>query len=495
MVHVRLNEKETNPNPHINFITPLKMMDPQAEDEARQLLRALAAQVRPVMKAEGFVVNSFEEYEHNQVFAGRNWNSGETVELVLRGAHGGFLSTSWLLSTLLHELAHIKHMNHGPAFQALWAKLRADVRRLQSEGYYGDGFWSSGTRLADFARVGGHGLDSGDLPEYMCGGAQTRARPSSLKRGRRQPAVGASNRTGPQTTKKRKPGTRVRTKGAFAGSTGRALNEDIEDEELKRVGTGFRKQARSKRAREERALAAERRLLALHDRSTKTLATKEPSEDEGENEEDSDYEWVAETDQDRRRAVLGSAETSDLDGLKAWQRDYSSDFIFPPIASGSGSGSSSVLQGKSSPTRPSTHSRHGGKDVSEDSGVIELSSDEEDLPPRGCDVQVLPKGGTAVGSSAMVPHQEREQKFSPASHVDSDPQVGLDPWLQTSKGGVSVPTSTLEKSTSGRATRPCGLEASRDVIETFQGRRQKPTDVVRSRFKPTFYSADTNSGV
>ena len=61
MVHVRLNEKEANPNPHINFITPLKMADPQAEEEARQLLRALAAQVRPIMKAEGFVVNSFEE--------------------------------------------------------------------------------------------------------------------------------------------------------------------------------------------------------------------------------------------------------------------------------------------------------------------------------------------------------------------------------------------------------------------------------------------------
>ena len=61
MVHVRLNEKETNPNPHINFITPLKMMDPQGEEEARRLLRALAAQVRPIMKAEGFVVNSFEE--------------------------------------------------------------------------------------------------------------------------------------------------------------------------------------------------------------------------------------------------------------------------------------------------------------------------------------------------------------------------------------------------------------------------------------------------
>ena len=60
MVHLRLNEKEANPNPHINFITAL----PKSGDEierARQLLRALAAQVKPVMKAHGFTVNSFEE--------------------------------------------------------------------------------------------------------------------------------------------------------------------------------------------------------------------------------------------------------------------------------------------------------------------------------------------------------------------------------------------------------------------------------------------------
>ena len=80
-------------------------------------------------------------------------------------------------------------MNHGPAFQALWAKLRNDVRELQSEGYYGDGrkrntayhilplislrlllgYWSSGHRLADSSRVGGQGLDPADLPEYMVG--------------------------------------------------------------------------------------------------------------------------------------------------------------------------------------------------------------------------------------------------------------------------------------------------------------------------------------
>lgn len=61
MVHVRINEKEANPNPHVNFIAPLRFNDAAAEEEARQLLRALAAQVRPIMKTEGFVVNSLEE--------------------------------------------------------------------------------------------------------------------------------------------------------------------------------------------------------------------------------------------------------------------------------------------------------------------------------------------------------------------------------------------------------------------------------------------------
>lgn len=76
MVHSRFNEKETSPNPYINFITSLPAED---SEDARQFLRALAAQVRPIMKAHGLTVNSLEEYEHNAVFAGRNWESGETI--------------------------------------------------------------------------------------------------------------------------------------------------------------------------------------------------------------------------------------------------------------------------------------------------------------------------------------------------------------------------------------------------------------------------------
>jgi hypothetical protein len=60
MGHGRYNEKELNPNPSINFISCLPD-EPARREEARQLLRALAAQVRPVMKQHGFEVNSLEE--------------------------------------------------------------------------------------------------------------------------------------------------------------------------------------------------------------------------------------------------------------------------------------------------------------------------------------------------------------------------------------------------------------------------------------------------
>ncbi|PFH52957.1 hypothetical protein AMATHDRAFT_73782 [Amanita thiersii Skay4041] len=320
MVHFRLNQAESNPNPHINFITALPASTPEDAEAARQLLRALAAQVRPVMKSHGFVINSFEEYEHNSVFAGRNWNSGETVELVLRRQDGLFLPTYWLMSTLCHELAHIKYMNHGPAFQALWKQLRVEVRVLQDKGYYGDGYWSSGQRLIDSARVSGDGIDPGDLPEFMCGGAQSRARPSSIRR--RRPIT--SNDTTGRQTKKRKAGTRVTAKNAFLGQ-GATLAESFSDVS----GTRTRINSNgSKRAREERALAAEKRLKALQDKSKPNASTSTSSK-----QNDDEVEIIHETDAERRQILLNSGEQdTDLQGLRldkstSW-KEFQREFNF-----------------------------------------------------------------------------------------------------------------------------------------------------------------------
>lgn len=75
MVHFRVNERESNPNPHVNFITALPAQSERAQEEARQLLRALAAQVRPVMKAHGFAVNTLEEVRELR------WDHGLPVSL------------------------------------------------------------------------------------------------------------------------------------------------------------------------------------------------------------------------------------------------------------------------------------------------------------------------------------------------------------------------------------------------------------------------------
>ncbi|KZV97438.1 WLM-domain-containing protein [Exidia glandulosa HHB12029] len=313
MVHYRLNEREVNPNNFINFIVPLPARD---EDYARELLRALAAQVKPVMKAHGYTVNSFEEarrdtehYKHNTVFLGRNWNAGETIEIVLRRAGGSFWPTNSLLDTLCHELAHItaymQHMNHSRNFHMLWAQLRREVEELQANGYFGDGMWSSGMRLGDDERVGPSELAEGDAPEYICGGAHKESRKRALGRRRNtmRRKAGPSNFTGPQTEKKGKPGRRIRGDDLFEGD-GKALNDDRSGS-AKTVGIGFRKQAGSKSAREARAAAAEARLARL------TAGTPKPPDiDKDENASDEDDEDESEpckeTDDDRRQMLLES---------------------------------------------------------------------------------------------------------------------------------------------------------------------------------------------
>ncbi|KAK0450166.1 WLM domain-containing protein [Armillaria borealis] len=416
MVHARFNEKEPNPNPHVNFVTPLPGND---QDDARQLLRALAAQVRPVMKAHGFVVNSLEEVgifplstlqshtlhstnitmflqEETGTMAKLSASIADFLGICYRTPdHEPFRarsSATWRIIftyLLAHEhsmpRAHIKHMNHGPTFQALWKQLRTEVRNLQDRGYYGDGYWSAGTRLADSAKVAGEGIDPGDLPEYMCGGAQTRSRPSATRRRRsgRRGDVVPSNHTGRQTAKRRKAGGRVTSKYAFQGE-GLSLNDSTGEEGVK--GAGFKKQAGSKRAREERALAAERRLQALQSHSAVKVDIKEEEEDTADRS-DSEVEIVSETDGERREALI-SSEKDVLRNLKSSWEEFKDDFIFTGD----------------------------GKD-----NVIEISSDEEDVKGELCDIPV-PSGSTFTSG---MNDGEKRSKYKGKEKEKETPPLGL----------------------------------------------------------------------
>lgn len=81
-----------------------------------------------------------------------------------------------------------------------------------------------------------------DFRLVKCGGAQTRQRPTATRRRRTRRPAGPSNHTGAQTAKRRKAGSRVTAQNIFRGE-GRALNEDVFDEDWKKAGAGFRKQA------------------------------------------------------------------------------------------------------------------------------------------------------------------------------------------------------------------------------------------------------------
>ncbi|WWC58662.1 uncharacterized protein I303_101206 [Kwoniella dejecticola CBS 10117] len=208
---LRLNERQANPNPYIIFIRSLR--NKKDHTDAEDILKSVAAQMKTIMRDRFMQVHTLEEAAFNRVFAGRNWNHGQSIELVLRGPSGRFLPMQYIISVMCHEMAHIEQMNHGPKFQKLMAEIKADVSRLQARGYYGDGFWSDGKRLKDSVRMGGEGYRASDFPEYVCGVSASDAR--KAKRPARGPGASrtpglvqgeASHRSGRQTEYRRKAG-------------------------------------------------------------------------------------------------------------------------------------------------------------------------------------------------------------------------------------------------------------------------------------------------
>ncbi|GAA5963921.1 hypothetical protein JCM8115_002758 [Rhodotorula mucilaginosa] len=256
--HLRINDPKPNPNDNITFIRVLE--DRPDSDQALKILEALAAQFKPIMKEWGFGVNSLVEYEWNTTFAGRNWNAGEVVEIVLRRRDGSFAPYQFLLYVMCHELAHIREMNHSWAFQKVNSQLRASLARLRAQNYYGDGFWSSGRSL-QYPNAEVPAAET-ELATLTCGGANKKSRG---RRRRRQTGFGGEPQrergsavklgtTGRQTAIARKAGGRVSKKNAFVGQ-GQVLSEDP-------AQSTFKRRAQAQQAIEARAAAAEARIAA-----------------------------------------------------------------------------------------------------------------------------------------------------------------------------------------------------------------------------------------
>lgn len=183
----RLNVRKQPPNKLITFISPLDGPDKAI---AQDFLERVAAIVYPIMRDNGLAVMSLDEFPTNKEFWGRNFNAGECIQLVLKNPNTGlWLPFQFVQGVMIHELAHIKQMNHSRAFWSVNNKFSAQLRTLLSTGYTGEGFWSAGRVLISSECTQDRPLAEVDMPNSLCGGTyRTRTRTRKNRTGTDQAA-------------------------------------------------------------------------------------------------------------------------------------------------------------------------------------------------------------------------------------------------------------------------------------------------------------------
>lgn len=86
-----------------------------------------------------------------------------SIKIRLRHASTGEpLKYSSLVNTLCHELAHLKHFNHGPQFQTFYANLLSWARQ---EGIYRPGPRPQPARALDHSAPAHPRMDYGPVPQ------------------------------------------------------------------------------------------------------------------------------------------------------------------------------------------------------------------------------------------------------------------------------------------------------------------------------------------
>ncbi len=176
--------------------------------------------------------------------AGRNFNNGEVIQLVLKSpSTGRWLPFKFVQQVMIHELAHNKQMNHSKAFWKVKNEFSDKMRVLWEKGYTGEGFWGRGVLLENGA-FAHEDLEEGEvLPAHMCGG-------TFRSRG------GRKRKAKPKITYKERQERRIKKK---FGTNGVTLGAD-EDTKVKlengKRPSGKPRVAGSARGRELRAAAA-----------------------------------------------------------------------------------------------------------------------------------------------------------------------------------------------------------------------------------------------
>lgn len=239
------------------------------------------------------------EHEWNPEFAGRNFNAGELIELVLRGKSGQWLPFKHVQLVMMHELAHCKQMNHSPNFWKVRNQYCEEVKVLWGRKYTGEGLWGRG-RAIDGRFVESQTVVEGDLPEHVCSGTYRRQ-----GKGRKRKRGGEKKDT-PKITYAERQQKRILKK---FGTGGTKLGDD-EDTRIK-LEEGKKQKAKprvagSTRGRDLRAAAA----LARFETVKKEEVIKE---EETDSDTQSDYDWPL-TDDDTAATDRSGKKITDLQG-------------------------------------------------------------------------------------------------------------------------------------------------------------------------------------
>ncbi|KAI9486106.1 MAG: WLM domain-containing protein [Benjaminiella poitrasii] len=142
---------------HDELIKDYKILKskPRSE-EALQLLKQLASQVKPILSKHHWkITNLCEFFPKNPNLLGTNVNKGWKINIRLRPHYNEsqFLEYEDLLGTLLHEITHIMISPHDANFYKLLDELKQETEALMASGYTGEGFFSNGHKLGTTLNV------------------------------------------------------------------------------------------------------------------------------------------------------------------------------------------------------------------------------------------------------------------------------------------------------------------------------------------------------
>lgn len=411
------------------------------------------------------------EHEWNPEFAGRNFNAGELIELVLRGKSGQWLPFRHVQLVMMHELAHCKEMNHSPSFWKVRNAYCEEVKVLWEKDYVGEGMWGRG-RAIDGRFVDAQSVAQGDLPEHVCSGTYRRqGRGKKRKRGGEKPEK-------PKVTYAERQQKRILKK---FGSGGKKLGDD-EDTRIK-LEEGKKQKAKprvagSARGRDLRAAAA----LARFETVKKEEVIKG---EETDSETESDDDWhvpddeIAATDRNGKKItdsqghgmvrVCGAEDENDEDVKREMEELRMTDI--PPAA-----------VAKRQAKKPAVESTYDGTTTASDSDMEKPTP--KPIPPAFKGKPPLPANNSLASASATNSTRPVKSTTRPRSTYQNPPTIEAPP-TRFSKPALPPPDSST--------CTTCSFEnADNDILCMICSNVLKPS-IMRNTWKCKSTTCDGSS--